>query len=190
MAKYLGYLLLYIVAFVVSMLLAIALPAFAVMRVGSANNGKRIEIEPRLPVWLFWFDTSTDNGLWGDAGWREKHCPGGWGTYSGMVRWLWRNPACGFSWSRLSHAVVASEVFELTSSGCGLNLDKGREQQGWFMIRSNRGAFQFRWVKEWHGWQLSMDSGWLLDVYLKDREAINKQPRALFNFDPKIVRAK
>lgn len=190
MFRYLILLAAYLVAFLVAMLVAPVLPLFALMRTGPSDNGHQTSVEPRLPSWLFWFDTSVDNGLWGDIGWRTKNCPGGWGTYSGMVRWLWRNPACGFSWSRLAHAVGGAETFELSSSGCGLDFDKGRKQQGWFLIRSSEGAFQFRWVKEWFGLQLLLDAGWLLDVYLKDRQAIRDQPKALFNFDPKIVRAK
>lgn len=190
MIRYAVCLIAFCLVYLSGLILAPVLPLFAGMREGPADNGNATAIEPRLPLWLSWFDTSYDNGLWGDAGWRAKHAPATWGTWRGMVAWLWRNSACGFSWSRISHAVEPGEAFELTSSGCGLNLNKGRGQQGWFLIRSNRGAFQFRWVKEWCGLQLSIDSGWLLDVYLKDREAIEQQPRALFNFDPRVARAK
>lgn len=190
MLRYLGFLVAYLLFFILAMVAAIPLPLLAVMREGPADNGNKTAVEPRLPWWLFWFDTATDNGLWGDTGWRTKHCPNGWGTYSGMVRWLWRNPAAGFAWRVIAHAVGLAEVFELSSSGCGLALDKGRGEQGWFFIKSDRGAFQFRWVKVLFGLQFSFEAGWLLDVYLKDRQAIHYQPRAIFHFQPRLVRAK
>lgn len=181
-------LLLYVVFWAVSILLAPFLPAFAVMRDGPADNNQRQGIEPRLPLWLGWFDTSVDNSLWGDSGWRTKHCPNSWDTYGGMVRWLWRNAACGFSWSVLAQAVSAYESFAVTSSGCGLALDKGRRQQGWFRITTAGPAWQYRLVKEWAGLQFSFEAGWLIDVYLKDSQAIKQQPKALFLFQPSIRR--
>ena len=190
MLRYLWLLFIYIPFFLIAMLLAIVLPLFAVMRDGPADNGHQTAVEPRLPKWLFWFDTSTDNGLWGDAGWRSKHCPGLWGSYWGMVAWLWRNPACGFAWSVLSHLVSSDEQFELTSSGCGLDLDKGRGQQGWFKIRSSRGAFQFRWGKNWAGRQWSLETGWLLDIYIKDPSLKITRARSPFSFQPRCVKAK
>lgn len=183
-------LLAYAVFWLLAMLLALFLPAFAVMRDGPSDNKLRRGIEPRLPIWLGWFDTSIDNSLWGDLGWRTKHCPKYWNTYFGMVRWLWRNAACGFSWSVLAHTVIGDELFILTSSGCGLDLDKSRQQQGWFKITSSQGAWQYRWVKEWRGLQFSFESGWLLDVYIKDRQAIHYQPKAIFMFQPSIRRIK
>lgn len=190
MFRYLALLIAYLLFFIISMLMAPVLPLFASLRDGPADNANKRAIEPRLPRWLFWFDTSTDNSLWGDTGWRTKHCQDHWDTYWGMVQWLWRNPACGFSWSVIAHAVDLSETFKVTSSGCGLDLDKGRYQQGWFKIVSDRGAFQFRWVKEWRGLQFNFEAGWLLDVYLKDRQAIHYQPKAIFMFQPGIRRLK
>lgn len=190
MFRYLMLLIAYLVFFIVAMLLAPVLPLFAELRDGPADNANKKAIEPRLPRWLFWFDTSTDNSLWGDTGWRTKHCPDHWDTYWGMVQWLWRNPACGFSWSVIAHAVDLAETFAITSSGCGLDLDKGRQQQGWFDIRSDHGAFQFRWVKEWRSLQLSFEAGWLLDVYLKDRQAVHYQPKATFMFQPGLRKAR
>lgn len=40
------------------------------------------------------------------------------------------------------------------------------------------------------GLQFSFEAGWLLDVYLKDRQAIHYQPKAIFHFQPRLVRAK
>jgi hypothetical protein len=176
----------YLAFFILAMLLAPVLPLFAQRRDGPVNNANNRAVEPRLPRWLFWFDTSTDNSLWGDAGWRTKHCPKYWNSYRGMVLWLWRNPACGFAWSVIARNVDSTETFTVKSSGCGLDLDKGRHQQGWFKIKSDRGAFQYRWVKECCGRQLSFEAGWLLDVYVKDKQAIHCQPKASFMFQPGI----
>ena len=188
MIKYLVLLLVYIVFFILAMLLAPLLPLFMELRDGPTDNNNARGLEPRLPLWLGWFDTAIDNSLWGDKGWRTKHCPDRWRYYDGMMRWLWRNPAAGFSWSVLAHAVDASDIFSLSSSGCGLNLDKARGQQGWFLIKSTGGAFQFRWVKAWGNWQMSFEAGWLLDVYLKDKRAVLTQPKALYQFQPRLVR--
>lgn len=78
MFRYLMLLLAYLVMFIVSMLVAPLLPMFALMRAGPADNANKAEVGPRLPAWLFWFDTSTDNSLWGDTGWRTLHCPKRW----------------------------------------------------------------------------------------------------------------
>lgn len=190
MFRYLFLLVAYLLFFIVAMLAAPVLPLFASVRDGPVDNGSKTAVEPRLPQWLFWFDTSTDNSLWGDYGWRTKHCPDHWHNYWGIVLWLWRNPACGFSWSVIAYDVDLAESFAVESSDCGLDLDKGRQQQGWFRIRSDRGAFQYRWVRECCGRQLSFEAGWLLDVYVKDRQAIHYQPKATFMFQPGIRRIK
>lgn len=162
------------------------LPLFAVMRDGPGDNANTTVYGPRLPTWLFWFDTTTDNSLWGDAGWREKHCPLYWATYRGMVGWLWRNPAAGFSWGPLAWLVAADETFTVTSSGCGLDLDKSRNAAGWFLIKSSRGAFHLRWVKTFGRLQLSFEAGWLLDIYAKDPTAYLRQPKAPLLGEPHL----
>lgn len=128
MLRYFLLLAIYIPFFILAMLLAPLLPFLAVMRDGPVDNNHGTAIEPRLPHWLFWFDTTTDNGLWGDHGWRTKHCQRFWGTHFGMWRWLWRNPACGFAWSILSYHVAPDETFSVSSSGCGLDLDKSKDR--------------------------------------------------------------
>lgn len=188
MTRYIHLLIAYVPFYVLAMLLAPVLPLFAEWRDGPADNANATAVEPRLPRWLFWFDTSYDNSLWGDHGWRTKHCPDHWRNYWGMVQWLWRNAACGFAWSVLAHPVSVGEAFALSSSGCGLDLDKSRMQQGWFRILSSAGAFQFRWVREFGSWQLNFECGWLLDVYLKSDTALVNHPRATFMCQPGIKR--
>lgn len=190
MKTYLVKLAAYLLFFCLAMLAAPILPLFATRRAGPVNNNGGTAIEPRLPTWLYWFDTSTDNSLWGDTGWRTKHCPGHWHTYCGMVGWLWRNPACGFAWSVASLQVGTDDRFTIESSGAGLAIDKSTHANGWFSITRADGAFQHRWIKTMLGLQLSFETGWLLDVYLKDKNAVRMQPRAPFQFQPRLVRAK
>lgn len=190
MTRYLIRLFAYLLFFCLAMLAAPVLPLFATPRYGPVNNNGALAIEPRLPRWLFWFDTATDNSLWGDTGWRTRHCPKYWNTYWGMVLWLWRNPACGFAWSVAAHIIETDEAFALRSSGDGLAIDKSTHANGWFTIDSSLGAFQFRWIKTVFGLQLSFESGWLLDVYLKNKSARQDHPRAPFQFQPRLVRVR
>ena len=189
MIRYLLTLAIYIAFYLLSLLIAPLLPAFAHMRDGPINNGNGTGIGPRLPNWLYWFDTSYDNSLWGDGGWREQHCPNYWGVYLGMILWLWRNPACGFCWSVLAHTIAADETFSYTDSGNGLDVDKGKGKFGWYLIKSSRGAFSLRWCREWHGLIRSFEAGWLLDVYINDPEATAQHPKATFQFQPQIKKA-
>lgn len=189
MPKYLLLLCIYIPFYLLAMLIAPILPLFAELRNGPIDNNNGYGVEPRLPTWLSWFDTSYDNGLWGDHGWRTKHCPKYWQSYLGMVLWLWRNPAAGFCWSVLSYPIDLAETFTISDSGNGLNVDKGQGKYGWYYIESSSDAFSFRWCKKVGTKVLSFEAGWLLDVYIKDQSAIIKQPRATFQFQPQVKTA-
>lgn len=188
MIWYVVLLCIYIPFYLFAMLLAPVLPLFREYRVGPTDNGNSTGVGPRLPAWLSWFDTSYDNSLYGDAGWRNKHCPKHWGTYLGMVLWLWRNPAAGFCWHVLAHEVGLAEIFMLRHSGNGLNVDKGKGLYGWYFIRSSGGAFSIRWCKRVGPVVLNFEAGWLLDVYLKERNAVLAHPKATFQFQPQIKR--
>jgi hypothetical protein len=187
MFKYLFLLCVYIPFYLLAMLLAPVLPLFAELRNGPIDNNSGYGVEPRLPTWLSWFDTSYDNSLWGDNGWRTKHCTTYWQSYIGMVLWLWRNPAAGFCWKVLAVPIYTDTTFTLTDSGNGVNVDKGHGTFGWFRITSSSGYFQYRVVKRLLGdkaW--TFDCGWLLDLYLKSPDAKLAQPRALFQFQPQV----
>ena len=146
---------------------------------------------PRLSNWLSWFDTSYDNSLWGDHGWRTKHYPNYWQTYLGMVLWLWRNPAAGFCWSVLSRKSLLDDAYTVSHSGNGLDVDKGHGKYGWYFIRCARdGAFSLRWCKQVGPKVLSFEAGWLLDVYVKDAQYAKQAPLATFQFQPQIKTAK
>lgn len=190
MIRYLFLLCIYIPFYLLAMLVAPVLPLFSELRNGPIDNSNGEGVEPRLPGWLFWFDTSTDNSLWGDHGWQTKHCQRYWNTYWGMVLWLWRNPAAGFCWSVLSYPIDLAETFTITDSGNGLNVDKGQGKYGWYYIESSSDAFSFRWCKKVGTKVLSFEAGWLLDIYIKDPAAKLLHPRATFQFQPQIKTAK
>lgn len=187
MIQYTSLLCIYIPFYLLAMVLAPVLPIFAVFRKGPIDNNHGIGVEPRLPMWLSWFDTSYDNSLWGDTGWRTKHCKDRWDSYFGMVLWLWRNPAAGFCWDVLAAEVPASEVLTVTHSGNGLNVDKGQGTFGSFLVKSDSGLFQYRvvrrlsWNKVW-----TFEAGWLLDPYIKSASSYRTAPKALFQFQPQI----
>ena len=187
MIRYMPLLCIYIPFYLLAMLLAPVLPLFAELRNGPLENNNAYGVGPRLPKWLSWFDTSYDNSLWGDHGWRTKHCPKYWQTYLGMVLWLWRNPAAGFCWKVLAAPICTDTIFTLADSGNGLHVDKGQGTFGWFKITSSSGYFQYRVVKRlWGGKAWTFDCGWLLDPYLKSTDAKLTQPKALFQFQPQV----
>lgn len=191
MIRYLFLFCIYIPFYLLAMLLAPVLPLFARLRNGPIDNANGEGVEPRLPAWLFWFDTSTDNSLWGDHGWRTKHCPRYWQSYIGEVLWLWRNPAAGFCWSVLSRRTFNYDRYTVSHSGNGLDVDKGQGKYGWYFIRCARdGAFSLRWCKQIGPKVLSFEAGWLLDVYVKDAQYAKQAPLATFQFQPQIKTAK
>lgn len=191
MIRYLFLLCIYIPFYLLAMLLAPILPLFAELRGGPTDNNNWFGVEPRLPTWLSWFDTSYDNSLWGDHGWRTKHCPKYWQSYLGMVLWLWRNPAAGFCWKVLARESLLDDQYEVSDSGNGLAVDKGQGKYGWYFIRCSRdGAFSLRWCKKVGPKVLSFEAGWLLDVYVKDAKYAEKAPVAPFQFQPQLKTAK
>lgn len=82
-----------------NLILAPVLPLFREWRLGPVDNANAYRVEPRLPWWLTWFDTS-DNSLYGDGGWKNEHCKA-YDSYFGMVRWLWRNGGHNFNYKVL-----------------------------------------------------------------------------------------
>lgn len=185
MTYYLFLLIVYLPVYLLAMLLAPVLPLFSTMRDGNLENNNERGVGPRLPLWLAWFDT-PDNSLDGDYGWRTKHCREDWAFYWGHVKWLWRNPANGFSWEVLSHHVSHNETFTYTHSGNDLDVDKGKGKFGWYYIKSSEGAFSLRWCRRFLGVIWSLEAGWLLDIYIKDPSSRLTTPKAKFQFQPQI----
>src|SRR6185369_16465594 len=97
MIRWLFYLLALIVMTIVAWIVTPILPAFAKPRMGPIDNNHGQAVEPRLPLWLAWFDT-PDNSLLGDSNWKATHDGGYWS----QVQWLYRNTLYGFKWGPLA----------------------------------------------------------------------------------------
>lgn len=184
--KYFLYLIAYILLFLVTMIFITPfLPLFRELRPGPINNANSYATEPRLPEWLKWFDTSKDNSLWGDNGWKNIHCPN-YASYFGMVKWLWRNPLAGFGWYVLSQPVSITDTYTLKHSGNGTDINKSGTKEGWYLLKSSSGAWEFRYTKFIGNIVIFIESGWLLNRYMNKPESIDKYPKAYFQFQPGI----
>jgi hypothetical protein len=169
--RYFLYLMLYVPVQLFAYLITPILPAFRVLRLGHSDNSNAYLVEPRLPLWLSWFDTS-DNSLWGDHGWQTKHCPE-YASYWGMVKWLYRNSLYGFKWS------VMSMPIQHTRKMIGNpQIDYHSKTFGTMRITQPNGAWQYKSVRPFLGKILVLNFGWLLDD--------TSQERALWMFSPRI----
>ena len=162
------YLLISLVLQVVVWVITPALPLFAVQRLGFSDNASRLSTDPRLPLWLAWFDT-PDNSLLGDSRWRAEHSGGYWS----MVGWLYRNSLYGFKWT-----VLAMDVQDTQIIVGNPDIGYQRSRFGILRIRQPNGAWQFKIVKPILGKIFEGNFGWLLDDTTKQR--------ALFMFSPRI----
>jgi hypothetical protein len=98
MLRWLIYLVILSFMGIVALIVTPFLPLFAVERYGPINNNTGMGTEPRLPLWLAWFDT-PDNSLLGDLHWKQDHPKGG---YWSRVGWLYRNRLYGFKWGPIA----------------------------------------------------------------------------------------
>lgn len=160
------------------------LPLFATMQDGWSDNSHYRAVEPRLPWWLGWFMT-PDNSLWGDNGWQTKHCPN-FKSYWGMVKWLCRNRAYGFSWTVLACPVGDPAAAVVDGD---LNIDRNNGRFGSFRIVLGD-YWQRKWVTRIGNtdYLVSLNVGWLLDPYVKNPETVKAQPLALYLFSPRFGR--
>jgi len=164
-----------LVALFVMSLLALVLtpvlPLFARSRMGPVDNNHGQAKEPRLPVWLAWFDT-PDNSLLGDPGWRATHNGGYWS----QVAWLYRNSLYGFKWGPIAAPMGAERHIHGDPS---INRNNGH----YGILRISMGPYwQWKCVKpigrSGYCWMINL--GWMLDDA--------GQQRALFMFSPRLVR--
>lgn len=162
------YLAISLLAHICAVLFAPVLPLFREDRLGNSDNNKYQRVEPRLPLWLAWFDT-PDNSLLGDERWKREHGGGYWS----MVGWLLRNRAYGFNWTVLSRAVQS----ERTVTG-DPNIGYQGSRFGTLKIVQPNGAWQYKAVCPVFGKVFEGNFGWLLDDISK--------PRALFMFSPRL----
>lgn len=182
------FVVMYCIAFIVGMVLAPILPAFAIISPGWLNNHNSYGSEPRLPKWLRWFDTYHDNSLYGDTGWREEHCKKYWNTYVGMVLWLWRNPVAGFCWDVLSfniYDIYVGHKYDGIVVAGDTGVDKNNTDNGSFLIHYlGTKYFQYRVIKTFGRIKWCFEAGWLLDVYVKDEHSYSTKPKPQFIFQP------
>lgn len=139
------------------------LPMFAEKRYGPINNNNGFGVEPRLPLWLSWFDT-PDNSLWGDDGWQKIHCVNEWNTYKGMALWLLRNSSVGFSRTVLAHTVFQKDI--VYEGDPHISVDRGI--YGTFKANDGKGTWQYKKVFSLFGKNIGLNFGWNIDPMVKD----------------------
>lgn len=156
----------YLAIFVGGWLLSPVWALFGRMQYGKVNNASAFAIEPRLPHWLKWLAT-PDNSLWGDDGWRNKHCPDYWGGYIGMVGWLYRNAGYGLAWGPLAYYPGTLTVYNPTGDLTITNGDETRAgRAGWYLIKTSDGAFEYGrvWqIPKAPAWCIKFRFGWILN---------------------------
>lgn len=168
--RWLLYLLLYLPLQVLTYLITPLLPLFKVDAFGACDNNAYRQTQPRLPIWLSWFDT-PDNSLLGDSRWMADHSGGYWS----MVCWLYRNSLYGFKWSVLA-APVLPEAQEISGNKL---INYHTPLYG--TLRIKQGSYwQYKSVKPFMGRILVLNFGWLLDDI--------SQKKALFMFSPRLKR--
>lgn len=169
--RYFTYLIVYLMIQVLTWIITPLLPLFKESRWGLIDNASRAGIEPRLPLWLSWFDT-PDNSLLGDNNWVKSHTKA---TYWTMVAWLYRNSLYGFKWSVLAAPAGLQKEFDGNRSinyigpvFGALRVKAGRYWQWKKVIQIN------------DAWCAVLNFGWLLDD--------DGAGRPLFMFSPRLKR--
>lgn len=165
--RYTRHLLMYLAAFLIAYILNPVFVLFRQVRKGRSDNNNADSIEPRLPLWMAWFDT-WDNSLYGDTGWRTIHCPD-YTKFWSMVKWLYRNPCKGFCTSILTAKIPEGTSFTVKSNVDGVTLNKNMNPPvyGYFFIKSSNGYFHYRSVSNWLGLKWCFEFGWQLDGFIK-----------------------
>lgn len=180
--RYFTYLVVYLVFQVFTWIVTPLLPLFKESRWGLIDNASRAGIEPRLPLWLSWFDT-PDNSLLGDNKWVTSHTKA---TYWTMVAWLYRNSLYGFKWSVLACRVDYPNL--LIWSGDPL-VNRNNGITGKFSALRNVGSdyWQWKYVRKLVGdWGIMLNFGWQLNEFVGSRKTGN----ALFQFSPRVCKIK
>lgn len=161
----------------IGLLLSPILPLFASSAYGYSDNGSKLAFEPRLPVWLSWFQT-PDNSLMGDAAFIFANGIG----YLAEVKWLIRNPAYAFSIRYLT------PPYNATFLGDNTIKDNDHAKSGWLFVRAG-GIFQFACVCRIASTSrcFYINLGWNIRALVDDN--INPKPnpyQATFVFSPRI----
>ncbi len=176
---YLWYLILVPISLIITLiavLLAPIMPVFATQQEGWLDNHSRWGLGPRLPHWLFWFQT-PDNSLDGDATFERLNPP----SYWSKVKWLWRNPAYAFALRYLTSPYYTKVWGDPTIK------DNDNAKSGWCLVHANN-LFQFRLVAP-IGFSLCFycNLGWNVMGLVDPNVPIKPDPwQATFVFSPRI----
>lgn len=170
MLKYIIYLIIYILLQIITYIITPILPLFAVNRLGWSDNHNALRIEPRLPLWLSWFDT-PDNSFGRDGNFMSKWSEGYWSKVFG----LYRNSLYGFKWTVMGARIVSDRVFDG-------NPQVNYHEPVYGLLRVSCGKYwQYKKVvpsKIFIGYCWVLNFGWLLDD--------PKQDIALWMFSPRL----
>ena len=160
----------------VAVLLAPAMPLFAVQKDGWLLNHSVWGIGPRLPTWLNWFMT-PDNSLDGDETFQQINGR----SYWSKVKWLWRNPAYSFGLRNLSNPYYTKVRGDKTIK------DNDNAKAGWCLVHAN-GLFQFTVVAP-IGFSrcVYINLGWNVRMLVDDNVPIKPDTyEATYVFSPRI----
>lgn len=144
----------------IAWILSFVLPYFAKERLDWCDNGAEKRIEPRLPLWLSWFQT-PDNSLYGDYGWKHIHCKENWQNRKGFGGWLRRNRLHGLSWNKFSVIIDRPVTYE-----GDLNVDRN----GHFGTLKCRCGNAWEWKHlfkmPFFNYAILLHFGWLMHPYI------------------------
>lgn len=191
MIRYLCFLFASLLLELVNVVVAPIVTMFPVRRMGWSNNRDYRAVDARLPLFLAWFDT-PDNDLYGDDGYYITHAPFPLVTkgFKGWVnRWFWlrRNSVYGFKWSVLAAEITADTTLKTFGDVDVKNGQKGKE--GWCLIVANTGHWMFRYVRRiGENRCIYLTFGWLLDGFVKRPLLYKVEPKAIFQFEPRLAR--
>ena len=159
-----------------AVILAPLMPVFAKQQEGYLDNGGSYGIVPRLPKWLFWFQT-WDNSLDGDATFEAANPP----SYWSKVKWLWRNPAPSFAIKTLKSPYIASYKGDPTIK------DNDNAKAGWLLVKAN-GLFQFAYIKRIFSTSrcIYVNCGWNIRALVDPNVTPGATYIATFVFSPRI----
>ena len=184
--RWFGYAIFSISLEVFSYLFAPVLALFSRMEYGPTNNNNDFGIEPRLPKWLSWFQT-PDNSLWGDFGWQIAHCPGYWGTFVGMIRWLWRNPCYGVAWTVLAAKLDPNAEVKCWGDPTINDENKTSFRPGWCFVTVGQ-YWHLSIVCPLRSWKyLDWNFGWKVKRYALNPEALKTAPPAPLVHSPRFA---
>lgn len=146
------FVLVYLIAIVVTAIITPILPAFATK-------------ENRLPEWLSWFST-PDSDLDGDKGWKNQHSkwlevfPLWSQQYLKRVFWLYRNPLYGFTTNVLG--APKDKVYQPLIEGTGFDRKGTYKRHYWMVYFMRDDLAKKRRFKVYIGWKLKTED---LDRY-------------------------